>query len=132
MPDTHKDKLLGEAITHATELLTMLGEFYPFGVVEYPNGEIAYYAAQDDTEQEIIDLLVGTFSILAKKGEIIGAAVVVSVTIKTDEMPTDCILVQIVRTESEPTDYFAMYKMDGEKVTIVEVISNPGKRRIFS
>lgn len=69
MPDTHKDKLMGEAITRATELLKMLGEFYPFGIVEYPNGEIAFYSAQDDTEQEIIDLLVGGFSILAKRGK---------------------------------------------------------------
>ena len=132
MPEPVIDPLLSAAIRRAKRLLEMHGDFYPFGIAEYPNGKMGDYSARDTTKQDMIDLLVFGLSESAKQGEIVGVVVVVSGDLKIDGVPADGFVVQLERINSEPTDYYVVYEKEGENVTIVEFISKPGKRKIFS
>ncbi|MEZ4537442.1 MAG: hypothetical protein R3D26_20945 [Cyanobacteriota/Melainabacteria group bacterium] len=129
MSEPVQDPLLVKAISKATKMLEMFGDFYPFAIAEYPNGTMGDYGARDETEQDMIDLLAFGLSESAKCGEIVGAVVVISGSLKIDGVPADGFVAKLERLNSEPRDYYVTYVLEGGKVTIGEIISQPWQQR---
>jgi hypothetical protein len=86
-PDAKADCeiLMNEAIPFAKRMLREHGEFYPYGYVMKPSGEIALKAGYDGTEhpksQVIIDLLTAGFKEDAAAGRVKATALVYDIRV---------------------------------------------------
>jgi hypothetical protein len=87
VPDAKADceTLMNEAIPFAKRMLREHGEFYPYGYVMKPSGEIALKAGYDGTEhpksQVIIDLLTAGFKEDAAAGRVKATALVYDIRV---------------------------------------------------
>jgi hypothetical protein len=82
---TESETLMNEAIPFAEKMLRKHGEFYPYGYVMKPSGEIALVAGYDGTDrpksQVIIDLLVDGFKQDAAAGKVKATALVYDILV---------------------------------------------------
>jgi hypothetical protein len=127
------DALLNAALPLAEELLSKLGEFYPYGLAMTQDGKIAMIAGYTGTEKptsnELLDILYK--GLRAKAAEHRGAAVVVDVRLRG--AGTDAIQVEIEHRDGIALKVALPYrkKRFGSGLETGEMRAVAGERRIW-
>lgn len=136
-PKSESEALMNEAIPFAEKMLEKHGEFYPYGYVMKPSGEIALVAGYDGTDrpksQVIIDLLVDGFKRDAAVGKVKATALVyeVRVVLPGTSEKSDAIAVALDHKDKYSVVVMLPYVLHAGKLTIGTPFAQKGESRIF-
>jgi hypothetical protein len=135
---TESETLMNEAIPFAEKMLRKRGEFYPYGYVMKPSGEIALVAGYDGTDrpksQDIIDLLVAGFKQDAAIGKVKATALVYDVIIIPPgaSEKSDAIAVALDHRDHYSVVVIFPYVLRHGELTIGAPFAQKGGSRIFA
>lgn len=131
------EELLNAVMPFAVKMLEEHGEFFPYGGLTRPNGEIAFVAGHDGREhppsQELIELLAEGLRQSATDGEAVTTAIIFDVSVIP---PGQSEKVSAIAAELEHMSGFAVtvffpYRLRAGSVDIGEPFAADQRRGIF-
>jgi hypothetical protein len=132
------ETLMNEAVPFAEKMLRQHGEFYPYGYVMKPSGEIALVAGYNGTDrpksQIVIDLLVAGFKQDAAIGKVKATALVYDILVVppgTSEK-SDAIAVALDHRDNYSMVVIFPYVLRHGQLTIGAPFAQKGESRIFA
>lgn len=126
------EKLMGDLLGFAKEMLKKHGEFHPFGGYLTDLDEIAQVGVEGGTAREKIDRIETSFRDLAAKGKIRVFGVVSNVDLAAEEgQVSDAIKIFLEHRDGYCADVFFRYESEGG-VAIVETTAQRGDKRLFA
>ena len=138
-PKGDTDKLIGEIVPFAKQMLAEHGEFHPFGgfmgidrAINHAGGEVA--GQEFPRGVDLIRLLEEGLRERARTGQIVAAAIVSNVRVKTPGSAdkSDAIQATVEHCDAYCADVFYPYMIDRQgTVTYGPVFAQAGVRRIF-
>lgn len=132
------ETLMNEAIPFAEKMLRQHGEFYPYGYIMKPSGEIALVAGYDGTDrpksQTIIDLLIEGFKKDAALEKVKATALVYDILVvplgATEK--SDAIAVALDHRGNYSVVVMFPYVLSHGALTIGTPFAQKGESRIFA
>ncbi len=137
MAREHMDELLDSGIGFAIHLLEKNDEFYPFGIVMNPDGEIDIVHAHLDDEfplsDAVIQEIVRVLSPGARDGQYKAIGIVSDVRLRDQGSANsvDAIRVDLEDSESAPVSCFLHYSKDGSQINIGSLQAEAGQNVVY-
>jgi hypothetical protein len=134
---TESETLMNEALPFAEKMLAKHGEFFPYGYVMKPSGEIALVAGYDGTDrpksQVIIDLLVDGFKRDAAAGKVKATALVYDILVVPPggTEKSDAIAVALDHRDNYSVVVISPYVLRGKEPAVGAPFAQKGESRIF-
>jgi hypothetical protein len=131
------DQLLNALLPFAQQMLGQHGEFFPFGAVIRPDGEIRMAAADAGASrpapEDVLTAVEDSLRADAASGAITAAGTAANVTVDLGDGPSDAIVVDLDHADGESVRVFLPYSA-GEAGGYVygELVGGEGDRRFFS
>jgi hypothetical protein len=132
------ETLMNEAVPFAERMLRQHGEFYPYGYVMKPSGEIALVAGYDGTErpksQAVIDLLLAGFKRDAAIGKIKATALVYDILVVPPgaSEKSDAIAVALDHRDNYSVVVIFPYVLRNGDLAVGAPFAQKGESRIFA
>lgn len=129
--------LLNFLLPFAEQMLGEHGEFYPFGAMMEPDGELVSLSGDDGNEypapQDIADLIKGAFVEAAAAGTCKATALVrkASLVLPGDGVASDVVAVFLDHQDAYSVIVMVPYDIDGGHVTLGELMAQAGDGDIF-
>ena len=139
MPKEELDALMNSVLAFAQQMLSVHGEFFPFGGVMTTKGEIISIGASDGGEnppsQRLIDLMTESFQAKAKSGEYRATAIVfdVRVTVPSTGKKSDAVEIRLDHVDRMSIEVLFPYEIDSKgKIIYGEMFAQKGASIIFT
>lgn len=132
------EELLNAVVPLAKKMLNEHGEFYPYGGVMKPNGQIVSVGAREGNEHppspEVVDLLREGFKTGAQSNEYKATAIVcdVTITLPGSEDKSDAIAVALDHRDNYSVVVLLPYRIADGEVEYGEILAQAGENDIFS
>ena len=130
--------LVAGVLPFAEQMLTLYGEFYPYGGYTTPDGTIVDVGAKKDGEDyprsnELLSALRNSFRSLAREKKCRAVAIVfnVSITIPGSDRKSDAIQIFIDHRDGYSADIFYPYQLTDGKVCYGTTFAQAGNHEIF-
>lgn len=130
------EKIRDVIIAQAKYFLADAGEFYPFGSILKPNGNIVpigvYLENDHPDSSEVLQILQNSIEVSLKNGEAIVAGIGLDVLYKPEGglHKSDAIKIVIFTNEGHSLDYIVIYNKDGDNFTFGLPFLDDGKLKL--